>query len=55
MKTKLCNSMLMLRFGKVKVAKKSFDDIKNPIKRLDVNADDLVISKLIKKTINLCI
>ena len=39
----------MLRFGKTKVTKEKFYTAKNPINIWDVNVDNIVISKLVKK------
>ena len=42
----------MSRFGKTKVTKKKFYARKKPIKIWEVNADDIVISKLVKRKTN---
>ena len=48
MKTKFFNSIIILRFGKTKVAKEEFYGAKKPIKIWNVNIDNIVISKLIE-------
>ena len=42
----------MLRFGEKKVRKEKFYAAKTHIKILDVNVDDIVISKLVKTKTN---
>ena len=37
-----------MRFGETKVTEEKFYAVKKPIKILDVNVDNIVISKLIK-------
>ena len=39
----------MLRFGETKIAKEMFYAAKKPIKIWDVNVDNIVILKLVKK------
>ena len=48
-----CHSMIiMLRFGKTKVAVEEFYGAKKTIKKWDINVDNIVVSKLIKKKPN---
>ena len=42
----------MLRFGEIKIAKEKFYAAKKPIKVWDVNADNIVISNLVKTKTN---
>ena len=42
----------MLRFGQTKIAKENFYAAKKPIEMWDVNVDNIVISKLVKRKIN---
>ena len=42
----------MLRFGEKEIAKGKFYTSKKPIKIWDVNVDNIVISKLVKKKTN---
>ena len=42
----------MLRFGETKVTKEKFYASKKTIKNLDVNLDNIVISKLVKTKTN---
>ena len=42
----------MLRFGETKIAKEKFYAAKKPIKVWDVNADNIVISNLVKTKTN---
>ena len=48
MTTKFLDSIIMLRFGKTKVAKKEFCGAKKPIQIWDVDVNNIVISKLIE-------
>ena len=43
---------LMLRFGKREIPKETFYVAKKPMKFLDVNADNIVISKLVETKTN---
>ena len=43
---------MMLRFAETKVAKEVLYNAKNPIKILDVNVDNVIISKLVYTTNN---
>ena len=43
------DSIIMLRFGETKIAKEMFYAAKKPIKIWDVNVDNIVILKLVKK------
>ena len=52
MSQKLFRRIIMLRFGKIKVAKEKFYGAKKPIKIWDVNVDNIVISKLIERNNN---
>ena len=54
MTTKCFDSMIRLRFGKTKVAKKKkeFNGKWKPIKIYDVDVDAIIISKLIETKIN---
>ena len=47
------DSIIMLRFGKTKVAKEEFYGTKKPLEIWDVNVDNTVISKLIETKNNL--
>ena len=42
------NSLIMLRFGKTKVAKEELYGAKTLMKTWDVNVDNIVISKLVQ-------
>ena len=42
----------MLRFAETKATKEKFSATKKPIKIWDVNTDNIVISKLVKKETN---
>ena len=42
----------MLRFGDTKIVKEMFHAAKTPIKVWDVNVDNIVISKLVKRETN---
>ena len=46
------DSIIMLRFGKVKVLKWEFSGAKKPVKIYDVSDDSKVILKLVKTTNN---
>ena len=41
-----------MKFGKTEIAKGKFHAAKNPIKILDINVDNIVISKLVKTKTN---
>ena len=49
------DSLIMLKFGKTKIVKEEFYGAKKPIKILDVDVDNIVISKLIEMKITLSI
>ena len=55
MTPKPLDSLIMLKFGKTKIAKEEFYGAKKPIKILDVGVDNIVISKLIEMKITLSI
>ena len=42
----------MMKFGKIAISKEKFYAAKNPIKILDVDVDNIVISKLVKTKTN---
>ena len=42
------DSIIMLKFGKTKVAKETFYIAKKPIEIWNVNADNIIISKLVE-------
>ena len=42
----------MMKFGKIEIPKEKFYAAKNPIKILDVDVDNIVISKLVKTKTN---
>ena len=46
------HSIIMLRFGEINLAKGKFYAAKKPIETWDVNVDNIIISKLVKKKTN---
>ena len=49
------DSIIMLRFGKIKVVKEEFYGAKNPINIWDVNVTNIIISKLLETKNKNCI
>ena len=49
------HSIIMLRFGEINLAKGKFYAAKKPIETWDVNVDNIIISKLVKKKLILSI